>query len=76
MDRVALLRAIAGGGVAGSTLADQFGVSRAAVWKAVEALRAEGLGIEGTAGEGYQLIDGAGFGPISLAHLEARCGLL
>ena len=72
MDRVALLRAIAEGGVAGSALAARFGVSRAAVWKAVQALRAEGLGSEGTAGEGYRLVDGAGFGPVSLAHALNR----
>jgi BirA family biotin operon repressor/biotin-[acetyl-CoA-carboxylase] ligase len=81
VDRVALLRAIADGGAAGSALAARFGVSRAAVWKAVEALRAEGLGIEGAAGEGYRLVSRAGFGPISLGwaldrpvHYFERCG--
>lgn len=81
MDRVALLRAIAAGGEAGSALAERFGVSRAAVWKAVEALRSEGLGIAGTAGEGYRLVDGGGFGPVSLTHaldrpvhFFSRCG--
>lgn len=81
MDRVALLRAIAEGGAAGSALAERFGVSRAAVWKAVQALRLEGLGIEGAAGEGYRLVDSAGYGPVSLAytlgrpvHFFERCG--
>jgi len=66
VDRVALLQVISEGGIAGSALAQRFGVSRAAVWKAVEALREEGLGIEGTAGDGYRLTDATGFGPVSL----------
>ncbi len=72
MDKVALLRAIAEGGAAGSVLAERCGVSRAAVWKAVEALREEGLGIEGAAGEGYRLTDPAGFGPVSLSWALSR----
>jgi BirA family biotin operon repressor/biotin-[acetyl-CoA-carboxylase] ligase len=81
VDKIALLRAIGDGGAAGSALAERFGVSRAAVWKAVQALRKEGLQIEGTAGEGYRLIPGGGFGPASLSlllqrdvHFFARCG--
>lgn len=39
----------------GSRLAKELGVSRAAVWKAIETLRADGLAIESTPGGGYQL---------------------
>lgn len=39
----------------GAQLAQELGVSRAAVWKAVESLRAEGLAITSTPGGGYCL---------------------
>lgn len=39
----------------GGRLAQELGVSRAAVWKAIEALRADGLTIESTPGGGYCL---------------------
>lgn len=39
----------------GGRLAQELGVSRAAVWKAVESLRADGLAIESTPGGGYCL---------------------
>jgi len=71
VDTTALLTAIAGGDATGSTLAVRFGVSRTMVWKGVSSLRAEGLGIEGAAGEGYRLVDPVGFGQ---ATLEWRCG--
>jgi len=41
--------------VSGARLAVQLGVSRAAVWKQVEALRVAGLPIEACAGRGYRL---------------------
>ncbi|MGA9332800.1 MAG: biotin--[acetyl-CoA-carboxylase] ligase [Rudaea sp.] len=41
--------------VSGSTLATQLGVTRAAVWKQIEALRALGAPIEAAAGRGYRL---------------------
>jgi BirA family biotin operon repressor/biotin-[acetyl-CoA-carboxylase] ligase len=44
--RRALLDALADGPVRGPTFADEHGVSRAAVWKHVEALRDAGFGIE------------------------------
>lgn len=69
MDRVALLDAIARQPASGEELALRFGVSRAAVWKAIEALRAEGLGIDGR--RGYRLVDPRGFGRITLSW---RCG--
>jgi BirA family biotin operon repressor/biotin-[acetyl-CoA-carboxylase] ligase len=50
--RRALLDALRDGPVSGPSLADDLGVSRAAVWKAVEALREEGFAVESTA-EGY-----------------------
>ncbi len=39
----------------GAALADRLGVSRAAVWKAVDALRAAGFPISGTPNRGYAL---------------------
>lgn len=49
----------AGGGfVSGQSLSQALGVSRAAVWKAVEALRREGYGIEARTGLGYRLRSG------------------
>ncbi|HET9834928.1 MAG TPA: biotin--[acetyl-CoA-carboxylase] ligase [Rhodanobacteraceae bacterium] len=42
--------------VSGADLAQRLRVSRTAVWKQIEALRAAGLPIEAHAGEGYRLI--------------------
>lgn len=72
MGPVDLLRALAAHpeGISGQTLADRAGCTRAAIWKEVERLRAEGLGIAGGHG-GYRLVDPAGFGPATLAW---RCG--
>lgn len=42
-------------GVSGSEMAARFGVTRAAVWKRIQALRAAGLAIEALAGRGYRL---------------------
>ena len=41
--------------VSGADLAAQLGVTRAAVWKAAEALRKEGMPIESVSGSGYRL---------------------
>jgi len=54
--RRTLLDALAAGPVSGPDLADRLGVSRAAVWKHVEALRDEGFGVE-SAGDGYVVTD-------------------
>ncbi|CQR53552.1 MULTISPECIES: biotin--[acetyl-CoA-carboxylase] ligase [Haloferax] len=54
--RRALLDALAAGPVSGPDLADRLGVSRAAVWKHVEALRNEGFGVE-SADDGYVVTD-------------------
>lgn len=50
-----LSRLGAGHAVPGPALADALGVSRAAVWKQIEQLRALGLGIEAKPGAGYRL---------------------
>lgn len=44
-----------GGYISGERLAEQFGKSRAAVWKAVKALQKEGYEIESTTNKGYRL---------------------
>ena len=46
-----------GEAVSGEKLAEICGVSRAAIWKAINALREQGLQIEGTTNGGYQLKD-------------------
>lgn len=50
--RRALLEALSAGPVGGPDLAERLGVSRAAVWKQVEALREEGFDVEST-DDGY-----------------------
>ena len=65
MDQVALIEAIAAGPISGEALAARFGVSRAMVWKGIEALRSEGLSI--TAKQGYRLEDTGGFGQYTLS---------
>ena len=64
MDRVVLIEAIAAGPISGEALAARFGVSRAMVWKGIEALRSEGLSI--SAKHGYRLVDASGFGESTL----------
>jgi BirA family biotin operon repressor/biotin-[acetyl-CoA-carboxylase] ligase len=49
------LRRAGGRPFSGARLSDELGVSRAAVWKHVEALRARGYAIEGEPGDGYRL---------------------
>ncbi len=50
------LRSAGPGGASGAKLSEDLGVSRAQVWKHVEALRARGYGIEGEPGGGYRLV--------------------
>jgi BirA family biotin operon repressor/biotin-[acetyl-CoA-carboxylase] ligase len=51
-----LMEALAGGdAVSGATLARQAGVTRAAVWKQIEALRLKGVPVEAKVGGGYRL---------------------
>ncbi len=56
-----VLDALATGPVSGPDLAEELGLSRAAVWKHVEALRGAGFEIESD-GAGYRLADVSGFG--------------
>lgn len=52
--RRAVLDALAAGPVSGPALADRLGVSRAAVWKRIEALRGAGFAIE-SSDDGYRV---------------------
>lgn len=70
--RRALLDALAAGPVAGPAFADAQGVSRAAVWKQVESLRAEGFDVEST-DEGYVVSAVPEFGEAAILYdLEAN----
>ncbi|NLA67832.1 MAG: biotin--[acetyl-CoA-carboxylase] ligase [Gammaproteobacteria bacterium] len=51
----ALLLRLARGPVSGDALAREAGLTRAAVWKRIEALRAAGIAIDGEPGRGYAL---------------------
>ncbi len=56
MDQPALTTLLADGAPhSGAALAARFGVTRAAVWKQIEALRALGLPVETVTGRGYRL---------------------
>lgn len=69
--RRALLAALAAGPVGGPELAEDLGISRAAVWKQVEALREAGFGIEST-DDGYRVTEVPEFGGDAVAFgLEA-----
>jgi BirA family biotin operon repressor/biotin-[acetyl-CoA-carboxylase] ligase len=69
--RQAVLAALAEGPVAGPELAARLDVSRAAVWKRVEALREEGFGIEGGDG-GYRVTGVPDYGGAAVEYgLEA-----
>ena len=59
--RRSLLEALEDGPVGGPRLAAALGVTRAAVWKHVEALRAEGFDVE-TTDDGYVVTDAPEFG--------------
>ncbi|MFB6073386.1 MAG: biotin--[acetyl-CoA-carboxylase] ligase [Haloarculaceae archaeon] len=66
-----VLDALADGPVTGTALADELGVSRAAVWKHVEALREAGFEIESGA-DGYAVRSVPAYGEAALAYgLEA-----
>ena len=55
MDERDLLERLAGGPVSGATLARETGMSRAAVWKRIEGLRAAGIPVAALPGRGYAL---------------------
>lgn len=65
------LRRAGGGTCSGEVLSTQYGVSRAQVWKDVEALRARGYRIDGDPGGGYRLCEI----PDRLYAEEIRAGL-
>jgi BirA family biotin operon repressor/biotin-[acetyl-CoA-carboxylase] ligase len=65
--RRALLDALAAGPVTGPELADRLEVSRAAVWKQVEALRDEGFVVESTS-DGYVVESVPEYSAASLAY--------
>lgn len=54
---LSLLLARRGQFTSGETLADSLGVSRTAVWKEINALRADGYTITAVPNKGYQLVD-------------------
>ncbi len=62
-----ILEALSDGPVSGPEMAAELGVSRAAVWKHVEALRGEGFDIESRA-DGYVLSESGAFGAASVEH--------
>lgn len=67
------LRAHVGAFVSGQELSDSLGVSRSAVWKAVEALRDDGLTIEARTNRGYRLIEDGQLSPSELKQLLPEC---
>ncbi|MCP4806963.1 MAG: biotin--[acetyl-CoA-carboxylase] ligase [Proteobacteria bacterium] len=66
-----ILAALALGPQSGNDLAEVFGVTRAGVWKAIQALRSEGVDIAADGG-GYRLVSADGFGAHTLAHTCER----
>jgi BirA family biotin operon repressor/biotin-[acetyl-CoA-carboxylase] ligase len=65
--RGALLDELSSGAVSGPRLAERLGISRAAVWKQVEALREEGFEIESTA-DGYVVTDVPAYGAAAIEY--------
>ena len=59
-----ILEMLAGGDfVSGEKISAELGISRAAVWKRVEALRAQGYAIESAGRRGYRLVPGDALDP-------------
>ena len=69
----ALLSAQAGDFVSGEDISAQLGISRAAVWKAVGALRRDGYTIEAQTGLCYRLADSR-WRPAMRWSAPAACG--
>jgi BirA family biotin operon repressor/biotin-[acetyl-CoA-carboxylase] ligase len=65
--RHAVLDALADGPVSGPALADELGVSRAAVWKHVEALREAGFGVE-SGPDGYEVTAVPEYGALAVEY--------
>lgn len=55
MDDRQLLAKLGAGALSGDALARELGLTRAAVWKRIQGLRAAGVEIQGRAGDGYRL---------------------
>ena len=66
-----LLQDNSGSFVSGEGLSDELGITRAAVWKAVSALRRDGYEIEARKSQGYRLLDA----PDRLTETEIRARL-
>jgi len=66
-----ILRAEAKDCVSGQAMSNRLGVSRTAVWKAIEALRQKGFDIESAAGRGYRLLGG----PDHIVDIDVEVGL-
>lgn len=62
----ALLQRLAAGPVGGDTLAREAGLTRAAVWKRIDALREAGIAIDASPGRGYRLAQ-----PLDLLDADA-----
>ena len=58
--------------ISGQALASRFGVSRNAVWKAVNALREEGIAIESTQNRGHKL--SPAYDRVTVSGLQALMG--
>ncbi|MDY0021722.1 HTH domain-containing protein, partial [Arenimonas caeni] len=67
----ALLGRLCQGPASGAELAAGLGVTRSAVWKRIEALRAAGVDVQAVAGRGYQLAQ-----PLQLLDGTALVGAL
>jgi len=65
--RRAVLDALSDGPVTGPALADRLGVSRAAVWKHVEAIRDAGFGVE-SGDDGYRITDVPDYGALAVEY--------
>lgn len=66
-----ILRRKAGEYISGQTISRRLGVSRTAVWKAIESLRRKGFRIESSAGRGYRLVAG----PDRMVGVDIEVGL-
>src|SRR5690606_32791056 len=67
----ALLARLCAGPASGAALARELGISRAAVWKRIESLRAAGVDIAAAAGSGYRLAR-----PLQLLDADALAAAL
>lgn len=66
-----LLQASSGSFISGEGISNELGITRAAVWKAVNALRRDGYDIEARKSQGYRLMDA----PDRLSETEIRANL-